>query len=254
MDKITIGDPGDRSYPFRRELFEDPCVLYHGSWSTWSSQIEATGFRQGDFPFEWECVETVCNRNRAIGRGSFLAAFLGKQRNLFFASNFWLARAYATDGGGEIVRKAIEEAETFERICSVPAERDELVKYLRATSQQAAISILTDDEGLSRIRTDVKAAKHALMSLTGGGHPVVYAVAVQPNWFGDWARYMSYLEIGVRLDLQCQHAVAPERILAKANYPNNTDREFLPTWCRTWDDVAALGSGPPSISIRSSDR
>jgi hypothetical protein len=244
VDKITIGDPGDRSYPFRRELFEDACVLYHGSWSTWNSKIEATGFRQGDFPFKWECVETICNRNRAIGRGSFLTAFLGRQRNLFFASNFWLARAYATDGGGEIVRKAIEEAETFERICSVATERDNLVKYLRATTQEAAISLLTDDEGLSRIRTDVKAAKQELMSLTTGGHPVVYAVAVEPNWFGDWAHYVGHLEIGIREDLQCQHDVAPERILAKANYPNNTDREFL-AWCRTWDDVAALGSGPP---------
>lgn len=243
MDRITIVDPADRSYPFRRELFEDPCVVYHGSWSTWSPQIEATGFRQGDFPFKWECVATVCNRNRTIGRGSFLAAFVGKQRNLFFAANFWLARAYATDGGGEIVRKAIEEAETFERICSVPADREELVKYLTADSQQAAISILTDDEALSRMCTDVKAAKRALMSLTTGGHPVVYAVAVEPGWFGDWERHISYREMGIRRDLQCQHDVAPERILAAVNYPNNTDREFLLTWCHTWDDAAALAPG-----------
>jgi hypothetical protein len=241
--KITVNDPGDRSYPFRRELFEDPCVVYHGSWSTWSPQIEATGFHQGDFPFEWKCVATVCNRTRAIGRGSFLSAFVDKQRNLFFAANFWFARAYATDGGGEIVRKAIEEAEAFERICSVPAERDELLKYLTASSQQAAISILTDDKALSRLRTDVKEAKNALMSLTQGGHPVVYAVAVKPDWFEDWARYISYWEMGIRIDLQCRHDVAPERILAKVNYPNNTDREFLPTWCRTWDDAAAFASG-----------
>jgi len=90
VEKITVSDHGDRSYPFRRELFEDPCVVYHGSWSTWSPQVEATGFHQGDFPFEWKCVATVCNRTRAIGRGSFLSAFLDKQRNLFLRQTFGL--------------------------------------------------------------------------------------------------------------------------------------------------------------------
>jgi hypothetical protein len=40
VECITIIDPEDRSFPFRRALFEDRQILYHGSWSTYCSKIE----------------------------------------------------------------------------------------------------------------------------------------------------------------------------------------------------------------------
>jgi hypothetical protein len=44
---------------------------------------------------------------------------------------------------------------------------------------------------------DVRTVKAALVNLTDGGHPVVYAIRVEPIWFGkDWATYICEWEEG----------------------------------------------------------
>jgi hypothetical protein len=258
MDSITITDPNDQSFPFSRTIFEDQCVLYHGTWSTWSSRIEAEGFIHTDLPFDWQHVATVFQANQAIGRGSFLWLFLGERypkqlppRDLYLSANFWVARAYATDGGGEVVRKTIEEAEEFERICTDPQERAKLKALLeeglRESPQhrptQAAIKMLENDEALNQMHAKVKAAKDSLLDLTVTGHPIVYAIRVEPKWLGKhWKTHISSWEEGVReVDLPCcGDLIPPNRLVAKAIYPNSTDRDFMPTWCSTWEDVVAL--------------
>src|SRR5687768_6888076 len=133
METVEIIDPTDRNFPFSRTIFEDRHVLYHGTWSTWSSRIETKGFIPGALPFDWHYVETVFQANKAIGRGSFLGVFLGEKHteespscNLHLSANFWFARAYATDNGGEVIRKTIEEAEQFEGICANPQQLRQL--------------------------------------------------------------------------------------------------------------------------------
>jgi hypothetical protein len=95
MKSIIITDPEDRSFPFSRELFEDPHVLYHGSWSAWVPRIDAEGFVHGEIPFDWQDVATVFRANQAVGRGSFLRVFLGENypdelpaRDLFLSADF----------------------------------------------------------------------------------------------------------------------------------------------------------------------
>jgi hypothetical protein len=129
MESITITDPDDRTFPLSKALFEDRQILYHGSWSTYCSRIELEGFIHGDLPFDWRHVATVFRANQAIG-GSALRVFLGEEYpkkqppcDLSLTANFWSARAYATDGGGEVVRMTIREAQQFERICTTPPER-----------------------------------------------------------------------------------------------------------------------------------
>ena len=117
METVTIIDPEDRSLSVQQDFFDNPQILYHGSWSTYAKAIEAKGFVHGALPFDWKDVATVFEAHRAIGRGSYLPVFLGENypreeppRDLSITGNFWFARAYATDGGGEVVRKTIEEA------------------------------------------------------------------------------------------------------------------------------------------------
>lgn len=112
MTVITIQDPKDRRYPFTRATFENPHVLYHGTWSSWAPHIERDGLTRGFVPFDWADIATIFEANQEVGRSSFLRMFLGESypyetppRDFYFSGDFWTARAYATDGGGEGIRK-----------------------------------------------------------------------------------------------------------------------------------------------------
>lgn len=259
MESKIINDSNDRSFPFSRNVFEDQHILYHGTWSTWSLRIETDGFTPGSVPFDWEHVATVFRANKAIGRGSYLKMFLGENypaippaRNLYFSANFWFARAYATDKGGEAIRKTIEEADEFEDICANPERLNQLKTHFENALRkhgrphpptQQAIDMIGNDAALNQLRADVRAAKEALAKYTSTGHPVVYAVRVEPEWLGEfWDRHISSWEEGKReVNLRCTGGpIPPDRLVAKASYPNGTDREFIPTWCSTWVDVVNL--------------
>jgi hypothetical protein len=255
LENITIIDHKDRRFPFERKIFEDPYVLYHGSWSSWSSRIEADGFVHGRLPFDWRHVATVFRANQAIGRGSYLRMFLGKDypnelpaRDLFLSANFWCARAYATDSGGEVIRNTVEEAEQFELECSTPQRRIALENHwkhgLRLQPEhlatRAAVDLLEDDKALNQLLSEVKAAKEALIALTAGGHAIVYAIRVEPTWVAkDWNAYVSKWTKGIReVDLRClANIIHSDRLLAKVTYPNGTEQDFIPAVCRTWEDV-----------------
>lgn len=172
-------------------------------------------------------------------------------RNLYLSANFWFARAYATDNGGEVVRKAIEEAEQFERICVTAQERiapkTRFESALRERgprrATQAAIEMLENDEVLERLSAKVKASKNDLMDLTDTGHAVVYAIRVEPTWFGKYwkSNVLSWEEGRRKVDLPCCGShIPPDRLVGKVSYPNGTDMDFLPTWFSPWQDVLAL--------------
>lgn len=257
MECITINDPKDRSFPLSRALFEDSQVLYHGSWSTYSSRIESEGFIHGALPFDWRHVATVFRARQAIG-GSALRMFLGEEYprkpppcDLSLIANFWSARVYATDGGGEVIRMTIREAEQFERICAAPQERAALKNHWQKglsdcpdhTATKAAVKLLGDDHALQHLCSEVKAAREALVSVTAGGCPAVYAIRVEPGWYGNkWATHLAHWEHGRRdVELRCSgNLIPPNRLLAKVIYPKGTDRDFMPTWCKTWGDVETL--------------
>ncbi len=265
MYSITITNPQDRSFPFCRTIFEDQHVLYHGTWSAWSSRIEAAGFVPGVLPFNWHHVATVFRANQAIGRGSFLRLFLGQKYprdippcDLYLSANFWVARGYATNKGGEVIRKTIEEAEQFERICATPQQLVELkTRFKNALREhgphaltQAAIETIENEKVLKQFRIEVKAARDALIRLTEVGHPIVYAIRVEPEWLGEyWSEHISGWEEGTReVNLRhCGGTIPPDRIVAKAIYPNGTDREFMPAQVSTWEDAIALSSDTSSL-------
>ena len=258
METVVITDREDRSYPLNKDFFDNPQIMYHGSWSTYAKAIEERGFVHGDLPFDWKDVATVFEAHRAIGRGSYLPVFLGRNypleqpaRDLSITGNFWLARGYATDGGGEVLRKTIEEALSFEEICAIPEKRSELKahwlkglqEYSGHAATAAAIRMLDDEEGLSRLCRGVKAIRERLTDLTNGGFPVVYAIRVQPEWFGDrWPGYLSDWDRGARAgELRCCGNLVPlHQILGKAEYPNGTDRDYTPNLFHSWEEYQEI--------------
>ena len=130
MQSVVINNPQARRFPFPRDIFEDSLVLYHGSWSNWSRRIEQDGLTKGHTPFDWRHVAPVVRAHKAIGWGSFV---IGRDeprgneaspRDVSFSPNFWRARAYSTDSGGEVVRMTIEAAKRFESLCTDPKARE----------------------------------------------------------------------------------------------------------------------------------
>jgi hypothetical protein len=258
MKTTVVDNPNDRSFPFAREIFEEREIVYHGTWSTYSPRIERVGFSPADVPFGHRSLETILAANKAIARGSFLAGYLGERerkdtisRHIYFSSSFWFARAYSTDRGGEIIRKGIDDAIGFERICTVPKVRQAFARDsaagLRLQPQQAAIrsaiELLKSQDTLRRLHAEVTAAREELQTLTDGGHPVVYAIRVDPEWFGhSWKGYLQGWMAGRgATELRCSQAdIPPERLVGKVVYPNGTDRTFMPTWCTKWLDVENL--------------
>jgi hypothetical protein len=248
-------DRPNRSYPFSQELIENRRVLYHGSWSTYGSRIEAEGLA-GQSPFDLEPFLAISKAFKAIGGDpsfSIVDGLNGKialdRCALCFTPSFWGARSYATDGGGEIVRLAIKDAISFERIFTDPTERANAIAHweegvrIKHGPTLAAVAVLEDDAQMSRLHADAKSARQQLEALGAGGYPIVYAVRVEPSWFRDrWEEYIQFWsELGTSgLDLQCKIDIPPDRLVGRADYPNGTERSFDPTFITTWSQVQEI--------------
>jgi hypothetical protein len=254
---IVIADPEHRRFPFPKTFFHDSTVLYHGTWSTWVSSIRSQGFTVQGFPFDWRDVAVVCDARKAVAAGSMLQVFLGgrypyepPRRSVFFSANYWFARAYATDRGGEVVRKTLEEAEDFEQLCADAERRERAVRYWKEGLRQhpnhvptkEVIRTLQSNAALQALLQQVQEARTRLTRDIDGGHPVVLAVRVDPGWFSArWGFHLDQWEIGMKeVNMRCEvQTIAPECILASVEYPNGTDPNFLPTG-EQWDEIKEL--------------
>jgi hypothetical protein len=105
----------------------------------------------------------------------------------------------------------------------------------------SAIATLEDDRAVEELLAIVENAREELSSLGGGGYPVVYAIRVEPEWFGDaWRSYIQNWASGSNsMELLCGHTIAVDRLIAKAEYPLGTDGKFTPD-CTTWEQVLRL--------------
>jgi hypothetical protein len=254
MKYITIDNPSDQSYPLGRSIFEDRQIVYHGSWSTYSSKIESEGFQRGVLPFDPHWIEIISGASEAIRDDTCLpvshAQLYPKEHrrwDLHVTPSFWGARSYATDAGGEMVRLAIREARQVESICTSPQKRtvqkarwaDGLRVHPNHAPTLAVVKLLDDDEAIRQLCAQVKAAREGLASVIEGGCPVVYAIRVDPSWFGaEWEAYLAKWKRGSsRRELRCTcERIHPDRIVAKATYLNGSP-SFEPLDCTTWDDV-----------------
>jgi hypothetical protein len=256
---IVISDPEHRRFPFPKTFFHDPTVLYHGTWSTWAPSIRAGGFALDNFPFDWRDVAVVLQARQAVAAGSELQMFLGERfprepprRSVYFSANFWFARAYATDRGGEVIRLTIEEADDFERLCGDAGRRQRAVRRWKEGLRQhpnhaptmEVIRTLESDDTLHTLLQRVLAARARLTRLTEDGHPVVLAVRVEPAWFSEtWDYHLDGWHSGEKeVNLRCQVQSIPATcVLGAVEYPNGTDRTFMPTGDE-WDEIKELST------------
>lgn len=294
MQRVRIYDRGNVEFPFGRDVFEDRQVLYHGSWSTYSQRIESVGFIPETRPFHTNPFTAVSKALESVGWPSerlmskaFALTPAYSYTELYLTPSFWGARAYATDGGGEVVRHTIRDAKVVEAlIASAAARRARIEELERAIIQEeerrrqlesqwaqelewkrdmysaeeikeeeghhayyrrqwssfeptrSVIATLNDDEAMEGLLVTVRQAHEELLMLGEGGYPVVYAIRVEPEWFGDqWGVYLGRWEAGsASMELLCRETIGPDRLVAKAEYLQGTDDTFSPD-CTTWEQV-----------------
>ena len=172
MIKITISDRGCCRYPFEEAWYYDPQIVYHGTSTAYSKVIEASGFNPAKSPLPLKQLQKLLaiadeveigapNSHGVLGVPGEQAIRGNREWEVFFSANFWFARDYATDRGGEIVRKAVEFADRFliTRAGTSPAEEQH--------------------------RRRVHKIREELMTLICNAKPIVYAVQVEYDWFRD---------------------------------------------------------------------
>lgn len=251
MFVTAITDPEDRGFPFSQDLFEDLHIVYHGTWSIYAESIESKGFGGAELPFNQEDFASIGRAWKAVGILDSYADVVFSRSTLSMVGNFWGARAYATDGGGEVVRIMRREARDFEALCLNDEARLALKARWEGGLKKSpghlltlkAVAVLSDREMLDALCREVTAAKEHIEGVTKTGFPVVYAIRVEPEWFGDtWERYVYHREeFGNRgEELRCNRdLVTRDQICAKAIYPNGTDGSVLIDGFKTWADVQA---------------
>src|SRR5262249_35483601 len=87
-------------------------------------------------------------------------------------------------------------------------------------------------------------AREAIEKVIARGFPVVYALQVDEDWFPTlWEAYIYHWRDGDRnaIELRCRRdMITPDRIVAKAIYPNSTDPDFQPDGFETWKQLGLL--------------
>lgn len=246
MHTTTITEPTDRSYPFNRELFDDPRVLYHGTWSSYSEKIESAGFGGFDLPFDYSAITTILHAREQIGCRDGRTVHRDK---LSMTGNFWFARCYSTNCGGEDVSIALRHARDFEAFCSDDSQRVALKAHWEQglkecpghTDTLRAVEFLDSKDALRASYQEVVQARLRIEGAVSGGCPVVYAIEVDPEWFGkEWDEYLwESRHLGGRArEFRCaRDLVTANRIIAKVGYPNGTESDFQPSLLRNWSDA-----------------
>jgi hypothetical protein len=104
------------------------------------------------------------------------------------------------------------------------------------------VELLEIPGALNELCGQVRAARESVEAVIKGGFAVVYALRVEPHWFGDlWARYEYNWQDGrSAVELRCRrNLITPDRIAARVVYPNGTVG-FSVRWLQDMEEVEAL--------------
>ncbi len=231
METLQITDPLDWSYPFSRALYEDSTIVYHGTASNFAAAIERDGLVAGVPHFPIDEIQELVTLSDALNlrswsygcvKGLASGAMLERpsERCVFLSANFWFARDYATNVGGETVQNAIILA-------------DELATHLRATG------------GSSDVTNRVSAIQADLVKPTAGSFPIVYALRVDGTWLKDKGGELRRRNLGdmvaPTVNISCLRSVPSDRLLAKAEYVSGAGSGYIGPQPISWDEARRLG-------------
>lgn len=249
MNYCVIEDRNNIIYPFSKDIYENPYIVYHGTSSCYSENIEALGWPVGGTPYELEDVRKIVQIHKEIELSNegyrTISCFseLGKnswqgQKTASFTNEFWYARNYSRNEGGETVANLIMACEQFIDIISSKQNKEEHMKRLAqkivrnpgpADKDRYArgISRLLDEESLRRSLIVAKRVLDDYMRFAKSSHPVVYALEVNPDWLKEWKIYLesdrthNYMR---DIDMASRTDIPADCIISKVDYANGTER------------------------------
>ena len=67
MKTASISNPNDVCYPFSKEWYDDPYILYHGTSHVYSESIEKNGWNVNEQPYEIDDFQNICKLFEDIG-------------------------------------------------------------------------------------------------------------------------------------------------------------------------------------------
>jgi len=141
-------------------------------------------------------------------------------RPVYLSANFWYARDYATNFGGETIHVALKLSETL---------------LDRLAAAEAPSPQLKDEVGEIRRR---------MIAATAASFPIVYAVRVDPEWVDDpkdFERQHAGSLVITEVNISCVRPVPSSRILAKVEYVEGAESGYLGPQPSTWHEARRWG-------------
>lgn len=232
MEVIEVLKPSDIIYPLKREIFEDLNVAYHGTSSNYSEKIEKLGWKLNnaiydmlDIKFVREKFDSLCYEN-SQGYVALRSWTLGdqneniKRKRPSFASNYWTARNYARNNGGETLRflfiafndfnNFINEKELvdnhwkkikselekvndielkYNQNLQINSKRNENFEgYVRYNKKRYSLALknIVNKDYIKEIHDKFQIIKKKYNRYVETHCGVVYALRIEPDWFDNW--------------------------------------------------------------------
>nr|AIF23106.1 hypothetical protein [uncultured marine thaumarchaeote SAT1000_12_G12] len=142
MKIITVNDPEDKVFPLDKETYFDPAVYYHGTSRAFSSSIEKDGFKRNAHMYDktdlvelWKAYDSPYFHTKEDAGESMkmtkndLTYVLGSggfdinDEPLSFSGNYWTARNYSINCGGEAIDHAVKMARWITELPDCPHQR-----------------------------------------------------------------------------------------------------------------------------------
>jgi len=131
MKIFSIDDPNDLCYPLDKETYNDPAVYYHGTSKQFSTSIEEKGFHlkkvydQTDVSnlynaFSAPYFKTVDFEEMDYQKEDLTWAIGGASNSISFTRDYWFARSYSVNPGGESIEKIVKICEFFSKLPDCP--------------------------------------------------------------------------------------------------------------------------------------
>lgn len=272
MKVINLRNQNNITYPLSRKIFENDQVVYHGTSSNFTERIEKSGWRINDPVYDMNDAKKVCDIFDSIGyynssdyvdlRSFTLGVGNHHYRNKCpsFSQDYWIARDYANNPGGETLKALLIAIDDFLKFCKDNLLKDDHIEKLKRKIQVAnenlikskslkqplteadnnfitnyqnmkfssekALEILNNSEILENYIKKMHNIKQKYLPFIQNHYGVVYVVQVEPQWFKNWielyllSNEKHNLLIKSGVNLFAKVDVPAENIIAKINFPN----------------------------------
>ena len=131
MKIISINDPSDLYYPLDKETYWDPAVYYHGTSKQFSTSIEKNGFHlekvydKADVTelynaFASPYFQAMTFEEMDYQKEDLTFAMGGASRCISFSGNYWTARSYSINPGGESIEHIVNVSKWISKLPGCP--------------------------------------------------------------------------------------------------------------------------------------